>query len=408
LEYQGYTIDHVQNFTDIDDKIIQRAVEKGMTVQELSQMYIDNYFVDFDALNVKRASSYPRATEEIPSIIDIIKGLMEKGYAYAVGGDVHFRVSMFDGYGKLGHRSLDSMIAGARVKIDDQKDNPMDFVLWKAAKIGEPAWESPWGPGRPGWHVECTAMAYTYLGDQIDIHGGGQDLIFPHHENEIAQTEIFTGVAPFARFWVHNGLLHLGQGKMSKSDGDPITITEVLQNFSSDAVRLYFLSSHYRNPLAYMGEKLPSMERGALRLRTALRQVPDVSGRPVGTTQFKNRFIQAMDDDMNTPQAVAVLFDLAREINRANNDGRCSHNARQILNELGADLLGLTFQEPTQPAPMGTQPFVDLLVQTRNQLRLAKLYEASDDIRSSLLKLGVVLEDTAEGTSWQFITPDGS
>ena len=272
LEYRGFRVRHVQNFTDIDDKLIARAQRLDVPVSELAEGYIASYFVDMDALNVQRADIYPRVTEEVPAIINLIERLVEKDFAYASEGDVYFRVERAEGYGKLSHRSLDSMIAGARVEVGEGKQNSMDFVLWKGAKPGEPQWESPWGPGRPGWHIECSAMATKYLGETIDIHGGGQDLIFPHHENEIAQSEAATGVVPFVKFWLHNGLLRLGEEKMSKSLGNLVTVKEVLAAHTADALRLFVLTSHYRSPLTYSDEALDAAERGTERLREALRQ----------------------------------------------------------------------------------------------------------------------------------------
>ncbi|MCX6022816.1 MAG: cysteine--tRNA ligase, partial [Chloroflexi bacterium] len=269
LEYRGYQVRHIVNFTDVDDKLIARAERLGISTKELADQVINQYMMDVDALNAQRAHAYPRVTEEIGPIIDLVRRLEEKGYAYQSGGDVYYRVATFVGYGKLSHRTLEGMQAGARIEVDEAKDNPMDFVLWKGAKPGEPAWESPWGPGRPGWHIECSAMALKYLGDQLDIHGGGQDLIFPHHENEIAQSEAATGAEPFARFWMHNGLLRMGDEKMSKSLGNLITIGDALRDFSADAVRLFVLSSLYRSPLTYQEDSIASWQRAADRLREA-------------------------------------------------------------------------------------------------------------------------------------------
>ncbi|HAZ31936.1 MAG TPA: cysteine--tRNA ligase, partial [Dehalococcoidia bacterium] len=262
LEFRGYKVRHVQNFTDIDDKIIARANALDIPAHELTGRLIDEYFEDMDALNIKRADVYPRATEEIPDIIRAVQGLIDKGRAYERNGDVYFRVQSTGDYGKLSHRDLDEMSVGARVKVDEAKEYPLDFALWKAAKPGEPRWESPWGGGRPGWHIECSVMSLKYLGNTLDIHGGGQDLIFPHHENEIAQSEAFTGVVPFVKYWMHNGLLQLDQDKMSKSLGNLITVRELLQRFSADAFRLFVLSSYYRSPLSYSDEGLAAMKKG--------------------------------------------------------------------------------------------------------------------------------------------------
>ena len=302
LEYLGYHVEHVQNFTDVDDNIIHRAQEAGVSPEELADRYIDEFFHNINALNVQRAHVYPRATQEITPIVETIKGLVENGHAYPVGGDVYFRVNSSDDYGKLSHRTLDGMIAGARVAVDDRKEHPMDFALWKGARPGEPAWDSPWGPGRPGWHIECTSMAIAYLGASLDIHGGGQDLIFPHHENEIAQSEASTGMKPFARYWVHNGLLMLGEDKMSKSLGNLVSVKEALEDYTPDCLRLYLLSSHYRSPLHYSDQGCAAMERSSERLRHALRPGNGGGGEPLDPGQCEARFFEAMDDDLNTPR----------------------------------------------------------------------------------------------------------
>ena len=281
LEFLGFQVRHVQNFTDVDDKIIQRANEQRIDAEELAERYIEDFFRTMDALHVQRAHAYPRATQEISPIIETIKRLVDKDYAYPAEGDVYFRVTRSQGYGKLSHRTLDGMIAGARVEVDQHKEHPMDFALWKGARAGEPAWDSPWGPGRPGWHIECTTMAVSYLGDSIDIHGGGQDLIFPHHENEIAQTEASTGREPFARYWVHNGLLRLGEDKMSKSLGNLVSVDEALASYDADSLRLYFLSSHYRSPLQFSDEGCAAMARSAERLRHALSRDGEGTDQPL-------------------------------------------------------------------------------------------------------------------------------
>jgi cysteinyl-tRNA synthetase len=402
LEHRGYEVRHVQNFTDVDDKIIQRAQQQGIGEDKLVQQYIDDFFYTMDALNIKRAHFYPRATQEIPHIIDTIKGLVDKGYAYPAEGDVYFRVTKSEGYGKLSHRTLEGMIAGARVQVDEGKEHPMDFALWKGAKPGEPFWDSPWGPGRPGWHIECTTMSLDQLGDPLDIHGGGQDLIFPHHENEIAQSEAYTGRQPFARYWVHNGLLQLGQDKMSKSLGNLVSVEEALEHYSPDALRLYFLSSHYRSPLNYSDEGAAAMERSMERFRHALRPSDNTSD-PLNADPFQERFLAAMDDDLNTPQAIAVLFDLAREINRAREAGRSISEAQKALRQWGG-VLGLTFQErgTNRNDQLAARPFIELLLTTRAELRKAKQYALADQIRDGLAEQGITVEDTPQGTEWQY------
>ena len=427
LEFRGYKVKYVQNITDIDDKIIDRASKIGISTQELAGKFTDSYFADMDALNIGRADIYPRATEEIAKIIEVIQGLIDKGYAYESQGNVYFRVRNVADYGKLAHRRLESMMAGARIEVGEEKEHPMDFTLWKAAKPGEPSWESPWGNGRPGWHIECSAMSLNYLGEMIDIHGGGQDLIFPHHENEIAQSESFTGKKPFVKYWLHNGLLQLGEDKMSKSLGNLITIKEALEKYSADAVRLFILSSHYRSPLTYSEEALEAAERGADRLRQALHsQVEEEKvAEKADIEPYRQRFIEAMDDDFNTAQAIATLFDLAREINRADESGLDAVEARRVLPEL-ANILGLTFQLSwTKPldaklfaqisasvykelnrtdAPdekQGAEKLIENLIEIRNELREAEHWQQADVIRVKLDELGIALEDTPKGTVWK-------
>ena len=403
LEHLGYKVRHVQNFTDVDDKIILKAQEEGITSQELVDRFVEDFFRGMDALNVQRADVYPLATQEMTPIIDTIQNLVDKGYAYPGGGDVFFRVTKSKDYGKLSHRTLDGMQAGARIEVDPHKEHPMDFVLWKGAKSGEPSWESPWGPGRPGWHIECTSMAMTYLGESLDIHGGGQDLIFPHHENEIAQSEASTDAMPFSRYWVHNGLLQLGEDKMSKSLGNLVSLDEALASYSADSLRLYFLSSHYRSPLSYSEEGCAAMERSSDRLRHALARDGGGNGESMDTCDYQARFLSAMDEDLNTPRALAVLFDLARDMNRAGDEGQDITPAQDCLRRLGG-ILGLTFQETTSGGndELAAKPFIELLLATRDELRKAKQYEMADHIRDGLDQQGVALEDTAQGTQWQY------
>ena len=403
LEYLGYEVRHIQNFTDVDDKIIQKAQEQGVDSSELVETFIDDFFEGMDTLNVQRAHVYPRATLEIGPIIETIGTLVDKGYAYPGGGDVFFRVARSEGYGKLSHRNLEGMLAGARIEVDENKEHPMDFVLWKGAKPGEPSWDSPWGPGRPGWHIECTSMAMTYLGETLDIHGGGQDLIFPHHENEIAQSESATGVGPFSRYWVHNGLLQLGNDKMSKSLGNLVSLDEALSANSPDSLRLYFLSSHYRSPLNYTDEGCAAMERSVERLVQAVRRENAGTGEQLDATSFRDRFFNAMDDDLNTPRALASLFDLAREVNRAADQGKDVLGAQETLRHLGG-ILGLTLegQQPSGGDQLAAKPFIELLLDTRAKLRAARQFELADLIRDGLNEQGVTLEDTPTGTQWEY------
>ncbi len=430
LRFRGYTVRHVQNFTDIEDRIIAAAQKENTTIQALAEKYIERFLREMDTLNVLRADAYPRATGVIPTILEFTQGLIAKGYAYVVGGDVYFRVRRDADYGKLSHRTLDEMEAGARVEVDERKEDPMDFALWKASKPGEPSWDSPWGKGRPGWHIECSAMNLVEHGEQIDIHGGGQDVIFPHHENEIAQTEAFTGKKPFARYWMHNALLRLATTppgeEMHRHIGNTLWLQDALARHEPDAIRLYLLSTHYRTPLAWTDADVDAMARGLERLRAAVAPMtadrqPPTAARPdsndVGgwarhtenalaqfANQTREKFIAAMDDDFGTPQAIAALYDLAREINRARNENAAAEMlapAQATLREL-ADVLGLTLEEP-QSKMMEAAPFIELLIATRNDLRAAKQYALADKVRDELAKLGVALEDGVRGTTWKIV-----
>ncbi|MEX1253804.1 MAG: cysteine--tRNA ligase [Dehalococcoidia bacterium] len=400
LEFSGYQVRHVQNFTDIDDRIITRANKAGVTINEFTEGMIERYHEDMRALNILPPHVYPRATEEIPAMIEMITGLIDRGFAYVSEGDVYYRVQGKDDYGKLSHRTLDSMIAGARVEVDELKEHPMDFALWKAAKPDEPSWESPWGPGRPGWHIECSAMSLRYLGEQIDIHGGGEDLIFPHHENEIAQTEAYTGKAPFVRYWVHNAWVKAGEEKMSKSLGNFVTIADALARWPADAIRMWVLTSHYRTPLSYTEEALQAAKRGGERLRIAARAPSDgaAAGGEIDAAPYRDSFIEAMDDDLNTSKALAALFDLAHEISRARDEGRPVAGAQAALLEL-ADVLGLTLTEAE--TDMGAAPFIELLIALRGELREAKQFALADRVRDGLTELDIALEDTPQGTVWR-------
>ena len=412
LEYRGYQVRHVQNFTDIEDRIIETARAQGMAVEQLAEQYIARFFDEMDALNIQRAEAHPRATDVIPDMIQIVKVLIEKGFAYEVDGDVYFRVTKFPGYGKLSKRSLDQMEAGARVEVDPRKEHPMDFALWKASKKGEPSWDSPWGMGRPGWHIECSAMSMRYLGEQLDIHGGGHDVLFPHHENEIAQSEAYTGKTPFVRYWMHNGLLGLGEDeeKMTRHLGNVISVQEALEKYSADAIRLFLLSSHYRSSPTWSDTSVRAAERGAERLRVALRDFPgSAEADPGGALSdvaeaARRQFIRFMDDDFNTPHGSAQVFDLARAINQGRDSDTAPESlayAQSVLEEL-TEVLGLTMKGLAGPTE--TEPFISLLVQVRAQLREAKQWALADRIREGLVELGVVLEDDPEGTTWKYTT----
>ena len=402
LEWRGFAVKHVQNFTDIDDKIIERAARLGVEPAELAGRHIADFHEEMAELNIRPAHVYPRATEELPKIIELIEGLIEAGYAYAAEGDVYFKVRQDEDYGALSHRTLEGMLSGARVELGVRKEDPLDFALWKGAKEGEPAWPSPWGPGRPGWHIECSAMALRHLGETIDIHGGGADLVFPHHENEIAQSESFTGKTPFVRFWMHNGLLQLGDEKMSKSLGNLITVREALDRHNPDAIRLFVLSSYYRSPLKFSEENVRGAGRGAQRLRYAVAAKAKAGGNgTLDAAEHRERFIRAMDDDFNTPQAVAALFDLARDINRASEEGRDVAGAQAALLEL-TGVLGLTLETP-KLADAEAGPTLDLLIETRAAFRGVKRFDLADMVRDRLAARGVSLEDGTDGTRWSAV-----
>ena len=419
LEYRGYPVRHVQNFTDIEDKLIDRAQQEKTTVTALAERHIDDYFRDMDALNVWRAHGYPRATQEIPRMVEVIATLIDKGSAYHAHGDVYFRVARDPSYGKLSRRTLDSMRAIARVEAGEYKEHPMDFALWKAAKPGEPQWDSPWGPGRPGWHVECSAMALGYLGEPVDIHGGGQDLVFPHHENEIAQSEAYTGHQPFVQFWLHNGLMHMDQEKMSKSLGNMVTVQDALEHVSADTLRMAVLGSHYRSPSGYSDDLLDAAGRGMARLRQAAvlgsggaasgpQQVQGPGGlgsEVLDPSPHRDRFLAAMDDDFNTPQALAALFDLARDINRAAEGGQAVAEAQQTLQELGREVLGFTFADEQPQVPAELEARVQELVERRNRLRTERDFAGADAVREELAHLNVTLTDTPTGTTWRWGGP---
>jgi cysteinyl-tRNA synthetase len=412
LQYRGYRVRHVQNFTDIEDRIIETARSRNISVQDLAEQHIARFYSEMDALNILRADTNPRATEVIPKILEIVQGLIEKGYAYVIDGDVYFRVTRFPDYGKLSKRSLDQMEAGARIEVDERKEHPMDFALWKTAKAGEPAWPSPWGPGRPGWHIECSAMSMQFLGDQLDIHGGGHDVIFPHHENEIAQSESYTGKKPFVKYWIHNALLRLHEDdeKMTRHLGNVVSVQEALQKYSADSIRLFILSSHYRSPLTWKEENVLGSERGVERFQAALK---DYSGTPPANPgdalcaeaeAARREFIVGMDDDFNSPRAIAQAFDLARMINQARDSGAPADSlayAQSILQEF-VGVLGLTLKGRFAAAPTATEPFIALLIETRAQLRAAKQWALADHVRDRLAELGVILEDGPAGTTWKY------
>ena len=405
LKYRGFTVKYVQNVTDIDDKIINRARQRSITPAELATKYSQSFFSDMEALNILKADVNPRATEEVPKIVEVISGLIDKSYAYKTpDGSVYFRVTKKQDYGKLSHRTLDMMQAGARIEVGEQKEHPMDFALWKASKQGEPFWDSPWGQGRPGWHIECTAMSIKYLGEQIDIHGGGQDLVFPHHENEIAQSESFTGKKPFVKYWMHNGFLQIGEEKMSKSLGNMLTIKDALSKYSADALRVFILSGQYRSPLSYSEEGLEGAEKGSERLSRTVNRDDSAasSANSFDPEPYRKQFIESMDDDFNTAQGLSILFDLARAINQAADSGISVSEGRKLLRELAGEVMGLRLtSSQTVAGTVEATPFIDLLIKTRFNLRQAKQYQLADEIRIKLGELGIILEDTPKGTIWR-------
>ncbi len=411
LMYSGYDVDFVMNFTDVDDKIIAKANELGEDPYELAEHYINEYKRNLDELNILPATKNPRATEDMPQIIDMIEKLIEKDFAYPANGDVYYRVEAKDDYGKLSGRKLANMNAGARIEVDERKDHPMDFALWKGAKPGEPAWDSPWGQGRPGWHIECSAMNMTHLGEQIDIHGGGNDLIFPHHENEIAQTEAVTG-KEFSRIWMHNGMLSLKAEKMSKSLGNMISVDQFLADHPADVMRLWVLNGSYRGPLIYSEEVIEQTEQAYKRLLSAKKAaLPGAKGLEAVALETLNAeaqkvkadFKEKMDDDFNTSGALASLYELVKAINQARAEGATDadlEGAQAIFSEL-TGVLGLTLEE--QKSTGGdADAFIDLLVSLRRDLRAEKNWALSDKLRDGLKDLGVILEDSKDGTTWSW------
>jgi cysteinyl-tRNA synthetase len=406
LRASNYAVNYVRNITDIDDKIIRRAAENGESIQALTQRFIDAMHEDEDALNVLRPTEEPRATETIDEMLDMINTLMGKGYAYqGKNGDVYYDVSKFEGYGKLSGRKLDELRAGERVAVDEVKDDPLDFVLWKASKPGEPAWESPWGQGRPGWHIECSAMSKTRLGSHFDIHGGGSDLQFPHHENEIAQSEACNGHT-YVNYWMHNGFIRVNDEKMSKSLNNFFTIREVLTHYKAAEIRFFILNSHYRSQLNYGTDQLDAARASLSRLYTALRGLP-ASG-VAAYTYYETRFNAAMDDDFNTPVAIAMLFELASDINRIRKTQSDAAAAPlgALLQKLGG-ILGLLQDDPEswfkgKAAADGLDDAaIEALIQQRLDARKAKQWAESDRIRDELKAQGVILEDSAGSTTWK-------
>ncbi|MEJ2551800.1 MAG: cysteine--tRNA ligase [Anaerolineales bacterium] len=410
LEYRGYEVRHVMNYTDVDDKVILRAKELGVDPLELAKKFADQYDQHLKDLNIEPAQVKPKVSEEIEQIITMVSGLIDKGFAYEVDGDVYFRVARDKDYGRLSGRSLEDMRAGARLEVDQRKEDPGDFALWKAAKEGEPSWASPWGQGRPGWHIECSAMCLHHLGEQIDIHGGGNDLIFPHHENEIAQSESYTGKV-FARFWVHNGMMQLGGEDMSKSTGNVYAIDDFLKMHDGDVLRMVVLNGSYRSPLTFNDEVVDQAERALERLRNGLRPAlaNDSAAKETGKElaqagqKAREKFEAAMDDDFNTSGALSHIFELVKTVNQARDAGASESDltlGQSVIREL-AGVLGLRLDESVSKDHEAA-PFIQMLVDVREELREIEQWQLADSIRDRLASLGVSVEDQKDGTVWRF------
>lgn len=412
FEYRGYNVKFVQNFTDIDDKMIKRANEEGITVKELAERFIGEYFVDAKGLGVKEATVHPRATENIDAIIDIVKELIEKGHAYQSGNDVYFATKSFEEYGKLSHQPLEDLEAGARIDVTEVKKDPMDFALWKGAKEGEPYWESPWGKGRPGWHIECSAMANKYLGHTIDIHSGGLDLTFPHHENEIAQSECANGCT-FANYWLHNGFINVDNQKMSKSLGNFFTVRDVAKIYPYEVIRFFMLSAHYRSPINYSADILEQAKNGLERIQNSMDNLnfmlgsvdnpveADLESKKENLLTYKQKFIDAMDDDLNTADAIAAIFELVKEINiLATPEQKPSKElltfAKDLMLEL-CNVLGIPCEKKAEMLDSD----IDALIQERQEARKARNFQRADEIRDQLKEMGIILEDTKAGVKWK-------
>ena len=410
LEYRGYKVKYVQNFTDVDDKIINRAKEEGLTAGEVSEKYIDEYYKDAAALNIKKATVHPKVTETIPDIIKFIQDLIDLGYAYESDGDVYYRARKVEGYGKLSGKNIDDLISGARIAVGEKKEDPLDFALWKARKEdSEIAWESPWGMGRPGWHIECSTMSKKYLGDTIDIHAGGQDLQFPHHENEIAQSEAHSG-KPFAHYWMHNGYINIDGIKMSKSLGNFRTVRDLLGAYDGEVLRFLILSGQYRGPIDFGEEILTQSQNGLNRMRNAKSNLKHLIATGSGTMtreeketlaefdRFREKFIEVMDDDLNTADAISVIFELITAVNTAVKDGASKEFAQKCLDLLMelATILGLLQQDP-EAEVTEVDPEIQALIDERQAARKAKNFARADEIRDQLKAKGITLKDTPQG-----------
>ena len=412
LEYRGYDVTFVQNFTDVDDKIIKRGHEENITPEEVANKYINEYFVDADGLGIKRASVHPRVTDNIEQIIAFVKELEDKGYAYAVNGDVYFDTKKFKDYGKLSGIKQEELEAGARLEVNDQKRHPMDFVLWKAKKEGEPGWSSPWGEGRPGWHIECSVMSNRYLGETIDIHAGGQDLKFPHHENEIAQSEARSGKT-FSNYWLHNEYINVTNEKMSKSLGNFFTVREISEVFDSEVVRLFMLSTHYRNPINFSDEILNQSKAGLERLYNAKERAQFIINNLQDSKMteeeaklqeelagFRQKFIDAMDDDVNTADAVSVIFELAKFMNSNITEKSSKEFAEKVIAEFN-ELTGVLNIVSKDKKEDILDEEIEQLIAQRTEAKKNKNFQLADEIRQQLLDKGIILEDTRQGVKWK-------
>ena len=413
LEYKDFDVKFVMNLTDVDDKLIKKANEENTTLEKVADKYAKAFFEDIEKLNVKKATVYPKATEHMKEIIELIKSLEEKGFAYNVEGEVFYNVKKFDGYGKLSGKNIDDLEAGARIEINDLKENPLDFALWKKAKPNEPSWDSPWGKGRPGWHIECSAMSMKHLGQTIDIHAGGSDLIFPHHENEIAQSEASCG-HDFVKYWIHFGFLNLNETKMSKSLGNFFTAREILKKYSANAIRLFFSQTHYAGQLNFSAELLEAAEKGLEKITNLAQKINSIiPSIEKGLNTFEQErylfaFESAMDDNFNTPKALAAVYDFVRDFNKflSKNDKlprEVLENAKEFLKHTLTDVLGIEVFAKKGNENSKESFLMQILINLRNEAKKNKDYKTADEIRDKLKEIGIVLEDSKEGTTYKYI-----